>query len=482
MSRHSLLAALGAALILTACSNTPNAEVASAPPPAVAFSVPELPRRTVDLASPEEHDQLRTAYDNARTAVAKNPKDWASWLRLSEVFITEARITGNFGSNHTAAVAVLDHVLASLPDDKARRSEALTLKAAVKLSEHKFSEALMLGKEAVSLDPHRAFNYGVLVDANVELGNYEEAVRMSDKMVGTRPDLRSYSRISYLREIHGDVPGAAEAMKMAVQAGYPGQEETSWCRVVLGRLYENQGDLKAAEEQYMTAVSERPNYPPAMAAMGRVALKKKEPAKAEEWLVKAIALMPDPHFYAELARVHAATRQDVARADALGKAEELLLGLGSMDVNGTHTHGGDFHSHGSEADAAPEHEHAHAHNDHGHSHEVGLEMGRFELEFHKDLDAALANGLHEYALRPENIDVNGLLAGTYYAKGDVDNARMHLVKARCTGSKDAYLTCLAGLLAIKEGEQAKGRALIAEALKTDPYQQHAFAEEARKAL
>ncbi len=46
------------------------------------------------------------------------------------------------------------------------------------------------------------------MDANVELGNYDEAVKLADKMVEIRPDLRSYSRVSYLREIHGDVDGA----------------------------------------------------------------------------------------------------------------------------------------------------------------------------------------------------------------------------------------------------------------------------------
>jgi hypothetical protein len=46
-------------------------------------------------------------------------------------------------------------------------------------------------------------------------------------MMAIRPDLRSYSRVSYLREIFGDIPGAREAMLMAIQAGYPGQEETA---------------------------------------------------------------------------------------------------------------------------------------------------------------------------------------------------------------------------------------------------------------
>jgi len=66
----------------------------------------------------------------------------------------------------------------------------------------------------------------------VEMGNYTAAVENSDKMVSIRPDIRSYSRISYLREIYGDYPGSIEAMKMAVGAAYR-DEATEWSRVQL---------------------------------------------------------------------------------------------------------------------------------------------------------------------------------------------------------------------------------------------------------
>ena len=500
MTYFQLVAVVALSTLLASCSEPVNNSGAAAEAaPAAQLTVPELLRRTVELGVPDEYDQLRTAYDKSRLALAKNPNDLASWLKLSEVFITEARITGNFGSNFDAALSILDHVIEKSGKDKARRSEALTLKAAVKLSQHQFSEALALGKEAVALDPHRAFNYGVLVDANVELGNYEEAVRMSDKMVTTRPDLRSYSRISYLREIHGDVMGAIAAMDLAVKAGYPGQEETSWCRTVLGRLHENSGDLKSAEVQYMIAINERPNYPPAMAAMGRLELKKKNTAKAEEWLDQAIALVPDPHYYMELARVREAQGRSDDRMQAMTKAEELLIGLSGIDKSHMHAHGGDLHAHTTALDDGHAHDHdgnsdSHSHTDasghdhasnvpdHGHSHEVGLEMGRFELEFHKDLDVALANGLHEYAIRPDNIDVNALLAGVYFAKGDLGSARMHLVKARRTGTKDAYTLCVAGLVAAKSGDAKAGKALIVEAFRRDPQQMHAFTLEGKRML
>ncbi len=104
------------------------------------------------------------------------------------------------------------------------------------------------------------------------MGHYDSAVANADRMVSMRPDIRSYSRISYLREIYGDYHGAIEAMKMAVDAGGPGDETTEWSGPKLGRLYEATGDLKSAEMYYTIALDERPGYAFALAGLARVAI------------------------------------------------------------------------------------------------------------------------------------------------------------------------------------------------------------------
>ena len=81
---------------------------------------------------------------------------------------------------------------------------ALTYKALIYLSQHHFADGLKTALEAKKINPYNAFVYGLLVDACVETGDYTAAVEYSDKMISIRPDIRSYSRISYLREIHGD--------------------------------------------------------------------------------------------------------------------------------------------------------------------------------------------------------------------------------------------------------------------------------------
>ncbi len=60
------------------------------------------------------------------------------------------------------------------------------------------------------------------IDYYVNPCSYDEAVKMADKMVSIRPDLRSYARVSYLREIHGDVGGTPRAMTQPCADGARG--------------------------------------------------------------------------------------------------------------------------------------------------------------------------------------------------------------------------------------------------------------------
>jgi tetratricopeptide (TPR) repeat protein len=460
MKHTSTLFLIAANVLLIACTQSNGAEMTSN---ANSTSpVPALIERTSNVGVASETAQLHKTYANLKDRLSKQPDDLKSWIKLSEVFITEARITGNYGPNYDAATSILDKVLEQTSSEKKReiRSEALTLKAVIKLSEHQFEEARSLGEEAIALDPNRAFNYGVLVDANVELGDYAKAVVMSDKMVGMRPDLRSYSRVSYLREIHGDIPGAIQAMDMAVKAGYPGAEETSWCRVQLGGIHERNGDLAKANEHYMQALAERGDYPFALAAAGRVAGKQKDFARAETFLKDAIKRMPDAHFHADLARVYAAQNKQAEYAQERAITEDILVGLSGA------------HDHSEGAD----------HASHGHSHEVGLEMARFELEFHKDLPVALANAEHEFEHRENNIDVNAAMAAILYAKGDFGAAQTHLDMAKATGSKSADLLLIGGLIRIAKGDKVNGKKLVKAAFSQDPYLQHALAAEGRAVI
>ena len=56
------------------------------------------------------------------------------------------------------------------------------------------------------------------------------------RMVDAKPTLAGYARVSYLRELHGDLDGAAAAMRRAVAAGGPARESVAAVQALLGGL------------------------------------------------------------------------------------------------------------------------------------------------------------------------------------------------------------------------------------------------------
>jgi tetratricopeptide (TPR) repeat protein len=220
--------------------------------------VPPFQERNQQISASSEWLNAKATFESLQAAIRSNPGNLKAKVSLAQAYIQEGRVTGNHGYYDGAALQLLNEVLRKEPD----HFEALCSKSVVYLSQHHFAEAVEMAQQARRINAHNAFVYGLLVDGYVELGDYPKAVEMAEKMISIRPDIRSYARVSYLREIHGDYPGAIEAMDMAVKAGYPGLEQTAWATVKLGELYEQTGELDKADRIYQAALQERPNYAP----------------------------------------------------------------------------------------------------------------------------------------------------------------------------------------------------------------------------
>jgi tetratricopeptide (TPR) repeat protein len=246
--------------------------------------------------------------------VRKTPNDVKAKIQLAQAYIQEARITGDYNYYDMAAIKLLKGAL----DKEPKNYEAMATLATVYLSQHHFQDGLDLAKKAQKLAPHTAFIYGAITDGYVEMGKYDSAVMAVDSMCAIRPDLRSYSRISYVREIYGDIAGAKEAMKLAVESGLPGMEQTEWVRVYLGRLYEMTGNIDTAELLYQAANQYRPNYAYAIAGLGRVERAKKNFTKSINYFEQAASLVNDYSFADELMDLYRLNNQ-VQKADSIPK-------------------------------------------------------------------------------------------------------------------------------------------------------------------
>ena len=387
--------------------------------------VPELLDRGAAIQNGKEWERVQNNYVAARDALRLDSTDVQARTDLARVYILEARVTGEHGHYYPAALAVLEGALRqnSLTPDE--RYQALTMLASVQLSQHEFADALQTSQQAVRLNPYAAVGYGAIVDSYVELGRYEDAVAAADRMVQVKPDLRSYARVSYLREIHGRVDDALQSMRLALDAGYPGTEEAAWVRLTLGDILRTYGRSAEAQAQYEMALEDRPDYPFAEAALADLAADRGDYPEAERLLDKATAAIPEVGFYSQLVHVYRAT-------DRPAKAEETLAEVMAM-----------------------------LQDDVDHGHNMNLEYADVHVNLTGDYGKALEYTLREYDRRPDNIDVNRVLATIYYLRGDYPAARQHAEAAARTGSQHPELRVVDGLLAIAEGDAARGRSVLA---------------------
>lgn len=210
-------------------------------------------------------DSLSPRIEAAQKLIEKNPGAAQSYNQLTAAYIQTARENGDFSLNSKAEAANRRAL-----EIEPRNQDSLRLKATLLLTFHRFAEALEMGTGLRETNPQDAFVYGVLTDANVELGNYPEAIKAAQQMVDLKPNLESYARVSYLRSLHGDSNGAIEAMKTAATiAGASDKESQAWCLTHLGEEYFKIGKHAEAEKYYDAALRAFPDYTAALAGKGR---------------------------------------------------------------------------------------------------------------------------------------------------------------------------------------------------------------------
>lgn len=300
------------------------------------------------------------------------------------------------------------------------------------LSRHDFAGALYWVERTRAADPVSTPLLANEVDASIELGRYEEARRALEEMVALRPDLPSLSRVSYLRELHGDLEGAIEAMRSAADAGLPGTPEAAWCRTHLADLLLRANRLDEAERELRRVDRERPGDPRALAGLARLADRRGDVATAQRLYETALESYPLAQFRIELGEMLAAN----GRADEA----EAQFALVHAAVAEAREHGMD----------------------------VDMEMVLFDLEHGGDPEHLLPIAEAVYARRP-SVAAAHVLAWTLYRNGRLDEARVRVDDAlRLGGGADPLLLWHAGVILGAAGDASTAAPLLANARAMDP--------------
>jgi len=425
MKKRILIAAviaasiLGGALFGGVLRETPNAASAE---------IARAEQQVEDFQAGFELNASTAAFvQGLQSKLAVDEHDEHAWLLLGLAYQQRARETGD-PAYYSRSQGAVERALSLDPKD----AFAVSGLGSLALSRHRFAEALALGRRAHRLAPTVARNYGVIGDAEVELGRYEDAFRDFDTMNRLRPDLSSYARVSYGRELRGNTAGAIAAMRLAIDAATGALEPTAWTHVQLAKLYFNHGRYALALRETRLANRIFPGYAYGLDAQAQAEAAFGRTGAAIRLERQAIDAIPLPQYVAALGDLYRVTGQR-ARAqrqyELIGAIEKLLT------ANGVKT---------------------------------DLEIALFQVDHGISLRHALERARLAHAERP-SIDGDDVLAWALARNGRCAEALPYSRSALRLGTRDALKFFHRGMIERCLGRRATARTWFARALALNPH-------------
>jgi len=426
-------------LALVACQKEAAPKLAKAfgaAEPASARTAPLALARQLALQPTRENTLTDRKLQRLGALAHAMPRRSDTWLELGRGWVQKARESNDPGyySNADACVAL---ALDVSPDD----ARALDLRTLVLLNGHRFREARELAEGLLAKNPESALSWGSSSDALLELGELEAAERAAEKMLDLKPNLPSYSRVSYLRWLRGNVAEARELARLAIDAGDDPRapEPRAWMLVQAALLFWNQGDIAGADAGFQRAFEAIRDYPPALVGRARVALAEKDASRAVRLLERAHHASP----LVETAWLLGKAR--TAAGDALGAAQAYA----------------DAEREGQRSDPRT----------------LALMLAARGIE----LERALTLARRERETRGD-IYTDDTLAWALYRNHRFEEAKAAIVRARRWSTPDPRLLFHEGAIRLALGDTAQGRRLLEAALTLNPHFDVEDAAEARKLL
>jgi tetratricopeptide (TPR) repeat protein len=357
---------------------------------------------------------------------------------LGLAYVEQARVTAE-SSYYPKAEQALDRAAALDPDDDL----VLAGQAALASARHDFTGALSKADAALAVNPYSSRALVIRADALTELGRYDEALAAAKKADKTRPGVATFARLSYARELRGDVAGAIELMQRAAEAA-ASPADAAFAYYQLGELERGQGRYMQAANNYNRALRASPQDVASRAGNARVLAAQGETAKAIEAYRDVVDRLPLPEYVIELGELYEASgnEQEAEAQYAVVRAGSALAQADGVNVD--------------------------------------LETAYFEAD-HGDPDAAVAAASAEWEKR-RAIVVADALGWALHAAGRDREALGYVRLATRLGTKDARFLYHRGMIELALGQKATARKSLEAALAIDPMFSPLHAPRARAAL
>ena len=264
----------------------------------------------------DELDQARADVSFWAARVTASPGDVVAAVQLAQADLADARLTGDVTAYQRAEAAVAAALRAQPAD-----AQAMTMRASILVSLHRFPEARDLARSILARLPDDPTALGVLGDASLEVGDLSTAATAYHRLVTVSDGSAAQVRLGRLDLITGDAVGSVAADRAAAAAaedeGVVGTP-LGFYDVTLGDALLTTGDEAGARSAYQAALAVRTDLPAALVGLARIDAFHGQLDAAITGLDTAIAAIPLPDWLARRSDLEAARNGpgDAARATA----------------------------------------------------------------------------------------------------------------------------------------------------------------------
>jgi tetratricopeptide (TPR) repeat protein len=360
-------------------------------------------------------------------AIAMNPGRHDLYADLAFAYARRARETADPACYGKAEEAV-NKSSSLMPDN----FEAKKVQVWILLGKHEFArareEAQHLNKKAPDI-----MVYGLLTDANVELGNYKEAEEAVQWMLDMRPgNVAGLTRAAYLRELFGDIEGALEMLNSAYHRVPPTEvEDRSWILTNIGHLHLMSGKPEDAEKILNQALTLFPDYHYGLAQMAKVRMSQRRYKDAVKLLRQRYQAAPHPENLYDLAVALQKAGSDKEAKRAFIEFEKKALAESDSPDNSNR-------------------ELIFYYADHARKPSKALDIASKEIG------------------RKRDVYTRGALAWALHVNGRNKEARRQIDIALAVGIRNAEVFYHAGMIALQSGDRKTAIRYLKKTLETNP--------------
>ena len=401
---------------------------------------PDSPSRVAtSRANPAAVTTLAQTLTELEAAAARRPDDPRNWQQLAQGYVQRS-IQSLDPAYYPLAQKALAKATQLAPDDPA----TVVASASLAVTQHQFATARDLATRTISLNPDGPQAYSILVDAEIELGRYDEAAAALQDLLDRRPGAAPLARVAYLRELHGDLPGATEAMRDAesASAGDTAFERATYTTLRADLLL-TQGQLDAAAPLFRRALQLVPELPLAVIGTARIEAARGELDPAIDRLATLVKHAPVPAAATLLGDLQQLDGQSAEASDSFALVRALieLQQAGGVDAD--------------------------------------LDLTLFEADYGTPTDDSIAQARRAFTDRPSVYGADAL-AWTLYRAGRAAEARPLLDQSLRLGTVDSQLRYHAAAILDATGDPTGARSQLQQAVNLNPWFSFSLQAEARQ--